>query len=215
MGVEWRELVTMLYQIPFSMGHASLSVFSYYLRSWREFQLAISLPTIISLLYIFGPESPRWLFATKNLEKTIQVLEKGAKINRRPIETIRPEITAYSRTFSAFNSDEPRENVTFIHLFTRRKIRTKTLCMSFNWFSAGFGYFGVASYAGSLGASLFLSVAITASIALPGSILALLMFKCLGRKYTLIISDAVSGKTPLNTNPYENYLKLFPQVLPC
>lgn len=190
----------MLYQIPFSMGHASLSVFSYYLRSWREFQLAISIPTIISLLYIFGPESPRWLFGTKHLEETIDVLEQGAKINRRPIETVRPEIMAYSRTFPAFNSDEPSVAVTFLDLFTRPKIRVKTLCMSINWFSAGFGYFGVSSYAGSLGESLFVSVAITASIALPGSVLALLMFKCLGRKYTLIIGDVVSGKTPLYLN---------------
>jgi hypothetical protein len=33
------------------MGHASLAAIAYYARDWRTFQLAISLPSVIFILY--------------------------------------------------------------------------------------------------------------------------------------------------------------------
>lgn len=80
-GTEYRDVLSVLYQVPFNLGHVFLPVWSYYLRDFSDFQLGISVPTIILLIYFFVlPESPRWLIAVNETEKAIAILEKVAKM---------------------------------------------------------------------------------------------------------------------------------------
>lgn len=192
-GVEWRELTSMLFHIPFNLGHASLALISYYLRHWDDYLLAVSLQSAVHLLYYWGPESPRWLYATNHLEETVAVLEQAAKINRLPVNTIRSEVISYSRTFSHLHYTQEMEHAHFTDLFSRPNIRVKTICMGINWFATGFCYFGVATYVSFWGENIFLSVAYSALLALPGGVIAYFMYKCVGRKYTLLIGNIVSG----------------------
>jgi MFS family permease len=62
-GIKWRELFSVLYQIPFNLGHLTLPLFAYYIRDWQKLQFALSIPSIVLLSYYWlVPESPRWLF---------------------------------------------------------------------------------------------------------------------------------------------------------
>lgn len=79
-GAKYRETVGIIYQIPFNLGHLSLPLFGYYLRNWSNFQLAISLPSVLFLSYYFLlPESPRWLLTVGKSEEAIKILETAAK----------------------------------------------------------------------------------------------------------------------------------------
>lgn len=80
-GPEYRELLSALYQVPFNVGHMLVPVAGYLVRDYINFQLLISTPEIIYLMYFFLlPETPRWLIAMKKTERAIKVLEKVAKV---------------------------------------------------------------------------------------------------------------------------------------
>ncbi|KAJ4445643.1 hypothetical protein ANN_12326 [Periplaneta americana] len=51
LGGWWRMAVSVLFHIPFSLGHSTLAAIAYYARDWHDFQLAISLPSVILISY--------------------------------------------------------------------------------------------------------------------------------------------------------------------
>lgn len=82
-GTEWRAAITVLYQIPFSLGHMSLAGLAFLFRHWQHLQLAITLPSIILLSYWWiVPESPRWLLAFGKQRAACKILQKAANINK-------------------------------------------------------------------------------------------------------------------------------------
>lgn len=82
-GTQWRAAITILYQIPFSLGHMSLAGLAYWFRHWQQLQIAITLPSIILLSYWWIiPESPRWLLAMGKQKAACKILQKAANINK-------------------------------------------------------------------------------------------------------------------------------------
>lgn len=82
-GTQWRAAITVLYQIPFSLGQMSLAGIAYLFRHWQHLQIAITIPSIILLSYWWiVPESPRWLLAVGKQKAACKILEKVAIINK-------------------------------------------------------------------------------------------------------------------------------------
>lgn len=80
-GTQYRDVISALYQVPFNIGHMLLPLFGYLFRDFTNFQLSISLPTIVLLSYFFLiPETPRWLIAVKRTDEAINILERVAKM---------------------------------------------------------------------------------------------------------------------------------------
>ncbi|XP_017073239.1 organic cation transporter protein [Drosophila eugracilis] len=190
-GPKKREIVAILYQIPFSVGHASLAIFAYFIREWRWFQFSITIFSVVFVIYIFlVPESPRWLFTTGRTDKSIKILEKIAKCNNAPTETIRPEIEA---AYAALAARQPAKKGTVIDLFRTPYLRLKTICMANNWLVVCMVYYGTAQYVTRLGGNIFISNLIAASVGIPGTCLCVPMTKYLGRKKTLLLSNGCSA----------------------
>ncbi|KYN38680.1 Solute carrier family 22 member 20 [Trachymyrmex septentrionalis] len=77
-----RTLVALIMQISWSMGLVLLAVLSYVIPDWRILQLAVSVPTAITVLYIWIiPESPRWLLAKEKSTEADMTLERIAIYN--------------------------------------------------------------------------------------------------------------------------------------
>ncbi|XP_077256244.1 organic cation transporter protein isoform X3 [Temnothorax americanus] len=69
-------------QISWSIGLVLLAVLSYAIPDWRILQLAVSVPTAITVLYIWIiPESPRWLLARGKSTEADMALERIAIYN--------------------------------------------------------------------------------------------------------------------------------------
>lgn len=82
-GTKWRAAITVLYQIPFSLGHMSLAGLAFWFRHWQQLQIAITLPSIILLSYWWiVPESPRWLLAMGKQRAACKVLQRAVNINK-------------------------------------------------------------------------------------------------------------------------------------
>lgn len=163
-GVKWRELVSVLYQVPFNLGHLTLPLFAYYIRDWQHLQFALSIPSVILISYYWLiPESPRWLFAVGRVDESVKVLEKAAKCNKLPIEDIRRNLEAIHGAKTT-----QRAEGNFLDLFRTRNMLVKTICMDFNWFACGICFFGISQYVGQSGGNIFGNVALSAVFELPG-----------------------------------------------
>lgn len=191
-GTKWRELISVLYQIPFNLGHLTLPMFAYYFRDWRDLQLALSIPSLVLISYYWIiPESPRWLFTVGRIDDSANVLEKVASFNKRPTETIKMDLEKYAIATNTNAKEIARGN--FLDLFRTPNLRSKTICMCFNWLVCGMCFFGVAQYIGESEGNIFKNVIISSALELPGTVLCIFAMKYFGRKWTLIASNTVAG----------------------
>ncbi|KAG8223524.1 hypothetical protein J437_LFUL002574 [Ladona fulva] len=212
-GGWWRTAAPVLYHLPFSIGHSSLSAFSYEFRNWRHFQLAISLPSILFLSYWWlVPESPRWLLAVGHHKETEKLLDSAAKTNGRTwnkaamaklqnkdclqltnhsIKSNNAENTSNESTKKQTKTKKQGGNL--LDLVRTPNLRRKTLVMNFNWLVCGLGFFGVAQYMGRLGGDIFINVAISGAMETPGTLICIFAMSYLGRRNTLLTSQLVGG----------------------
>lgn len=80
-GSDKRDIVSALFHVPFTVGHALLAVFGYYIRDYVYFQLSISLTNVVLLIYIYAlPETPRWLLVMNKTNEAVNLLERIAKM---------------------------------------------------------------------------------------------------------------------------------------
>lgn len=190
-GPRKRELVAILYQLPFNIGHASLAVFAYFIRSWRMFQFSVTIFSVVFLIYLcLIPESPRWLLTTGRAEKATKILEKIAKWNRAPTENIKTEITAAAKVIA---EKAPVKKGNVIDLFRTSNLRWKTICMSIIWTVVCMVYYGTAQYISQLGGNIFVNNLIAAALGIPGTLICVVLTKYLGRRYSMILTNALSA----------------------
>lgn len=191
-GSRWRELILVLYQIPFNLGHLTLPGFSYFIRDWRYLQFALSIPSIVLISYYWLiPESPRWLFTVGRLGEASSQLERAARVNNLPTESIHTDLVALKKMTPINDDNTSKGNIW--DLFRTPNMRAKTIYMCFNWFVCGITFFGVAQYIGHAGGDIFTNVAISASLELPGTVLCIYTMKRFGRKKTLICANCLAG----------------------
>lgn len=190
--VKWRELISVLYQVPFNLGHLTLPLFAYYLRDWRHLQFALSIPSIVLISYYWlVPESPRWLFTAGRISESAAILEKAAKANKLPTDTIKGDLELHAKATNTNTSNASRGNA--FDLVRTPNLRIKTICICFNWLVCGLGFFGVAQYIGQSSGNIFWNVAVSAFLELPGTLLCIYTMKAWGRKLTLIASNTLAG----------------------
>lgn len=188
-GKKHRELMSVLYQIPFNLGHFTLAIFGYFIRDWRTLQFALSIPSIILISYYWlVPESPRWLFTVGRLDDASNILTKAAKMNKLPTDKIKLELEAAAKLRGIAHH---KGNA--LDLVRTPNMRAKTFFMCFNWFICGLAFFGVAQYIGQTGGNIFANVAFSAALELPGTLFCIYSMKKWGRKRTLIGANCLTG----------------------
>lgn len=188
-GIRYREMTSVLFHIPFNLGHLTLPLFAYFLRDWHSLQLAISLPSILLISYYWlVPESPRWLFAVGRVDESIEVLKKAAKHNRRPTDGIESSLIAMKKSTPTSTS-----NGNIWDLLRTPNMRLKTLAMWFNWFVCGHAFFGVSHYVGQIGGDIFTNVAISAAVEVPGTLMCIYTMRRFGRRNTVVFANLFTG----------------------
>ncbi|CAK9806899.1 Organic anion transporter 3 [Anthophora quadrimaculata] len=80
--VKARTFVALVMQIGWAIGLMLLAALSYVIPDWRILQLAVSVPTAATVLYIWIiPESPRWLLAKGKMTEADMAVERITKYN--------------------------------------------------------------------------------------------------------------------------------------
>jgi hypothetical protein len=137
----------------------------------------------------------RWLLVVGKVKESTEIIKTAAKMNKRPTENIGSDIA--NLYHSKVKDDKPVSRGNMPDLFKSPQLRSRTFFMGYNWFVCGIGFFGVAQYVGRLGSNIFISVAISAAITLPGNALNLVVLHYFGRKWTLLISNLMCGTSML------------------
>ncbi|XP_033213433.1 solute carrier family 22 member 3-like isoform X2 [Belonocnema kinseyi] len=192
-GPKWRPILSVLFHLPFILGHLMLPLISYLTRTWYGFQLAISIPSIFLISYYWViPESPRWLLAVgKNAEAT-EVLRKAAKKNGISLDKVTATIDIHEKQIVQ-NQRQKKNKYNMTHLFRTPNMRLRSICVCANWFVCGMCFFGLAQYMGQLDGNIFVNVTASAAIELPGTILVLLLISHVSRLKILIGGHLLSG----------------------
>ncbi|XP_050674821.1 organic cation transporter-like protein [Leptidea sinapis] len=187
-GTKYRDTLSALYQTPFNLGHMLLPLFGYYFRNYKDFQLAISIPVLLLLSYIFFiPETPRWLIAMKRTDEACKIVERVAKINNRPTDTLKEDINKYQELLE--RNTLKKGNI--LDLFKTPNLRKNILAMSFNWLSCSYCFYGVSQYIGQLSGNIFINVLASASVTLLGTLCSIPLMKVIGRRTILIVFNFV------------------------
>ncbi|KYQ56702.1 Organic cation transporter protein, partial [Trachymyrmex zeteki] len=192
-GIKWRAAITVLYQIPFSLGHMSLAGLAFWFRHWQHLQIAITLPSIVLLSYWWIiPESPRWLLAMEKQRAACKILQKAVNINNVKNVNI-PEIVKKHCSRQNLKKSTLDYKASFLDLFRTPNMRIKSLSIFFNWIVCGMGLFGISQYIGQVGGDIFINFAVSGAIQIPGNFVAWWAMNTLGRRITLICSNSISG----------------------
>lgn len=189
-GAEWHELLVALYQIPLYLGQLLMPLFAYHHPHWRNLQFAMSIPSVIIVLYCLRlAESPRWLLTTRRTSAATALMLKAAKCNRMPTETIASDVECYT---ADVNEDSNIQFNNLIDMFCRPSTRKNTICIGLSWFLIGFTYTSVQHIIWDYYEDIFWKLAIDILYQFPGIVYCAYAAIPFGLRNILIISNIIS-----------------------
>ncbi|XP_023954336.2 organic cation transporter protein-like [Bicyclus anynana] len=187
-GGKWRTIIPIVYQLPFGLGNSVMAVLSYWLRDWRKLEFALaSISSFYMLYWILITESPKWLIATAQNEKALEVLRRAAKQNNR--ETY----YEYIKDSFIICKTQVRNDPGFMAFMKSENMRLKTILLSIDWFCTGLAFYTFSQYLGLIGGNIFLTVAISGIISVSGGLFCLYIVTRVGRKTTVWIFQIITA----------------------
>ncbi|CAI9724052.1 organic cation transporter protein-like [Octopus vulgaris] len=120
----------------------TLAGLGYLLRNWRHLQMAISLPSLLAIPYIFIiPESLRWLLLRGRFPEAELVAKRMSIANSLEFPK-----ELFDRVKEEMSADDPAQMTRqygFTDIFSKPNIRKISIIMFLLWFTAALGYYGI------------------------------------------------------------------------
>ncbi|XP_046670851.1 organic cation transporter protein-like isoform X2 [Homalodisca vitripennis] len=197
-GGKWLTISGVSYLFPLPFSYIAIAGIAYYLRDWRHLQLAITLSALpFLLLWWVLPESPRWLLATGQTERTVRVLEDAARFNKIKLPSNIDKILKQA----APSDSETGSKSGIIDLFRTPAIRRISLILYVVWFSTYLVYYGLVLNLSKLGGNVYLNSVISGAVEFPAILLSIFILLKLGRRLPLSLSLIGAGISCLLTTP--------------
>ncbi|CAI9731796.1 organic cation transporter protein-like [Octopus vulgaris] len=152
-SVKQRTPVSFFYGGIYASGGLIVTGLAYAISDWHYLELIVCiLPILNFFVWMFLPESPRWLIERKRLTEAKALFRKIMKKNKKEnlemldIFTNNAEETSFKNSFQediSEGKDLPKvKNYTFIDLFKTWRIALITLNICFSWFVTSMLYYG-------------------------------------------------------------------------
>ncbi|KAJ6664572.1 hypothetical protein lerEdw1_006145 [Lerista edwardsae] len=183
-GLRYRKIVSIVYQVAFTVGLLILDAVAFAIPHWRWLQLAVTLPNFFFLLYYWClPESPRWLIAQKESDKALKIIKNIAKGNRKKLPP---------RNGADEEVGEKRVP-SFLDLVRTPQIRKHTLILMYTWFTGSVVYQGLIMHMGIAGGDIYLDFFYSALVEFPSAIILILTVDRIGRRYPWAAANLIAG----------------------
>nr|XP_039255035.1 solute carrier family 22 member 15-like [Styela clava] len=162
---------------------------SYYLREWRSLQLGVAVAScVFPILWIFLPESPRWLLSKGEVEKGMKISDTIARRNGRKL----PD-DIWNQALIKDGNEMTEAHIYPHELFKRRLMKLITLRMMFIWFVCSLVYYGLSLNVGSLAGDTRINNALGGLCEILSCPLAIFTIDRFGRRPVLFIILIAAG----------------------
>ncbi|XP_072932787.1 organic cation transporter protein-like [Epargyreus clarus] len=190
-GNIYRDIVSSLFHVPFTVGHIFLGYFGYLIRDYSYFQLGISVVNIFLFLYIcILPESPRWLLVMNKTAQAAKLLENVARINNLSTENIQQQMELYQLKYV---SEKGRKKGNIIDLFRNPNLRKNMIVMSFTWLVSSYCFYGVSHYISHLTGDIYVNVIASGSVCLLACVTVIPLMKMTRRRPLIVASNVLAS----------------------
>ena len=188
-----------------AIGYVSTPGIVYLLPNWRIAFLAMSLPTLLFVFYLWVlPESPTWLIHKGRIEEAAAILEQVSLKNNLPIldeSFIRKTEEASSSVHCSFeNLEDQKCSAVFWSLFATPRLLMRTIILSFCFFVGSFLYYGLSLNSNSVGGNdnLFITFTLYGLMEVPAVAFVIVCLLALGRRLPTVLLYLFAGKTTKN-----------------
>ncbi|CAD5112779.1 DgyrCDS1990 [Dimorphilus gyrociliatus] len=194
-----RTIFGVAHEFFWAVGGCMVPLFAYFLRDWKSLQTCISLPAVLGIcLWWFLPESVVWLVSQGKVKEAEKILEKAAKINRRPLPA---DCLSDSDKQPLMNGKEDenkkstkeRKTYTIIDLFRTKNLRKITFCVNGIWLVNTMVYYGVCFHFPNLYGDLYINFALGGLVEIPSVAVTLFLLYKVGRRWPLCLMQIVGG----------------------
>lgn len=178
-------------QLFFTTGYILTAGFAYFIRDWRMLQVAITIPSIVFLLYWwFIPESARWLLTKGRTQEAKDLLQRASLENgvEMPIEVLETLLNNNSE-----DSTPDYRKPSLFDLFRYPNLRRKSILLFFNWLVNSGTYYGLSWHVANLGGNDYINFLISGLVEVPAYTFLIFTLNRWGRKIILCGCMLVSG----------------------
>ncbi|XP_054610978.1 solute carrier family 22 member 4-like [Dunckerocampus dactyliophorus] len=171
--------------IGFALGYMMLPLVAYFLRSWKDLTVAITVPAVLYIPFWWVlPESPMWLLSQGRVGEAETIVRRAAKMNR--VEAPEKIFADYMINASQLYAKSV-QRYTFLDLLRRRSIAATTIILCFVWFTLSVCYYGLSLNTSRLHSDPYISCFLSAVVEVPAYSSTYLAVRFLPRRVAVIL----------------------------
>ncbi|XP_037088485.1 organic cation transporter protein-like, partial [Pollicipes pollicipes] len=192
-GDRWRVLLGIAFFLPMSFSFIALSGIAYFIRDWRMLQLAVSLPSVLYVVYFWlVPESPRWLISRRRMAEATVIMQKIRRYNgQQPVDDF--------KVSQGGEAGDGRRAEACLDLITNGRMLAVTGCLFFGWFVNSLVFYGILLNTGDFGEDIYLNACLGGVVEIPAYALCTYATYRLGRRRPISCTMVGAGLACLLT----------------
>lgn len=187
----YRTYAGAIVEVFWACGIMTLAGIAYFIQDWRLIQLAITIPSVLTITYFWIiPESLRWLYLKRKFTAATTIVRHISKFNH--IEYPEETVSAVEWHYE-IQLKQSSHQFTVIDLIKTPIIRRRSIILFYIWMVLAVCYYGLSFNVTSLAGNKYLNFFIAGAVELPAYIAAIYILERFGRKRPLCIYFLIGG----------------------
>ncbi|XP_026271624.1 organic cation transporter protein-like [Frankliniella occidentalis] len=177
--------------VVFALGQALLGAVAWALPYWRWLLRALYSSALLTLplLWLFLPESMRWLVSKGRVRDAQNILRKAAKMNRSEstcqINFDKVELSGVTKESDGSADEKPDISTELMALLRSRILAFRLFNCCFAWVAIMFVYDGLSINSVTMAGNRYLNFILVVLIEIPGALVTAKMMTLFGRRLSL------------------------------
>uniref|UniRef100_A0A182Q0W8 Major facilitator superfamily (MFS) profile domain-containing protein n=1 Tax=Anopheles farauti TaxID=69004 RepID=A0A182Q0W8_9DIPT len=203
-GPKQRVFAKSLCLVVFALGEAAMGVIAMFVHNWRYYLLALFIPGLVSLTFLWvTAESVRWLLSKNRNKEAIKILQKAATINRKTLSESTEKYFASNHYQRNEASQLPDASPSFFEqvaeVFKYKRLTIRVAICSFCWFTNVMVYYGLTLNSVTLAGDKNVNFILITLVEIPGAVCMNFILNRFPRRMTQFVSLALCGALCLVT----------------